>query len=217
MKSDPQTYHRNSLRLKSYDYSQSGGYFVTICTRNREWYFEQYPELRTIVEHGWKNIQNRYSNIELDEFIIMPNHLHGIIIIGDKSSVGATLAIAKNSDAKTKSVGATLAVAQHNRAGAFDNRAGASPAPTLGDIIGSFKSLCANNWLKFINKNNINAPAKIWQRNYYEHIIRNEKELERIRQYIINNSLQWEFDRENHLSDTYNISYKRYFRGIYDS
>ena len=219
MKYDRDKHHRRSTRLKQYDYSQAGAYFITICTRDRELYFEKYPCLKRIVECEWHNISKRFSNIELDEFVIMPNHLHGIII------VWATLAVAhnepinngntvddhnemvgfydknadiinENSDDRNKTgidnneniVGATLAVAHNEKGIGTDNkaihrnkRAGASPAPTVGDIIGSFKSLCANKWLQYIYDNNLNALGKFWQSNYYDHIIRNEKELERIR------------------------------------
>jgi REP element-mobilizing transposase RayT len=97
----------------------------------------------------------------------MPNHIHGIII------VGATLAVALN------------------------NRAGARPAPTVGEIVGTFKSLCVNDWLIYLKENKIDAIGKFWQRNYYEHIIRNENELNKIRGYIQNNPLKWSLDREN--------------------
>jgi REP element-mobilizing transposase RayT len=103
----------------------------------------------------------------------MPNHAHGIII------VGATLAVAP-----------TLVATQ-------DNGAGARPAPTIGDIVGMFKSLCVYDWLRYIKENRIDAIGKFWQRNYYEHIIRNEDRLNKIREYIINNPLKWSLDREN--------------------
>jgi len=76
-------------------------------------------------------------------------------------------------------------------------RATARVAPTLGNVIGSFKSRCTNEWLKYIEQNNIDEIGKFWQRNYYERIIRNEKELNKIRNYIINNSLRWYDDPEN--------------------
>lgn len=163
-------YHRRSIRLKNYDYSQNGAYFITICTKNREYYFQKYKPLNDIVENQWKNIPNRYPQVELDEHIIMPDHFHGIVVI----------------------VGATFTVARNNRAGAISNvmaRAGARPAPTIGEIVGSFKSLCVHEWLQYLTQNNINESGKIWQRNYYERIIRNEKELYNIRKYIKNNFL----------------------------
>jgi len=169
MKYNPDIHHRKSIRLKGYDYSQGGAYFIMICARNKELYFQQHPELKRILIRQWQEIPDRYANIRLDEFVIMPNHIHGIIIVG-----------------------ATLAVAQ-----AREKRAGARPAPTIGEIIGIFKSLCLHGWLKYIKENRIDAVGKFWQRNYYEHIIRNEDELNQIRKYIAENSLKWERDEEN--------------------
>jgi hypothetical protein len=118
MKYGPEINHRKSIRLKGYDYSQDGAYFLTICTRNKEFYFEAYSELKEILRRHWIKLPERFPYLILDEFIIMPNHIHGIIIVG-----------------------ATLAVAQINRAGARPaptvaqiNRAGARPAPTVGEI-----------------------------------------------------------------------------------
>ena len=167
MKYDPEINHRKSIRSKGYDYSQGGAYFLTICTRNKEFYFKAYSELKEILRRHWVKLPERFPYLILDEFIIMPNHIHGIIIVG-----------------------ATLAVAQ-------TNRAGARPAPTVGEIVGTFKSLCVNDWLTYLKENKINAVGKFWQRNYYEHIIRNEEELTKIRAYIQNNPLSWSLDREN--------------------
>ncbi len=169
MKYKPGFRHRRSIRLKEYDYLQPGAYFITICTRDGELYFEQYPELKQIINRQWQEMPDRYANIRLDEFVIMPNHIHGIIIVG-----------------------ATLVVAQ-----AREKRAGARSAPTIGEIIGIFKSLCLHDWLRYIKENRIDAVGKYWQRNYYEHIIRNEDELNKIRNYIQYNPLKWHLDREN--------------------
>ena len=180
MKYNPDIYHRKSIRLKGYDYSREGAYFITICTRNRELYFERYPRLKEITKKQWQKLTGRYSYLMLDEFIIMPNHIHGIII------VGATLAVDPQGGRKTR----PYEVAQKNRAGA-------RPAPTVGEITGKFKSLCVNDWLMYIKENKIEAVGKFWQRNYYEHIIRNEEELSKTREYIQNNPLKWSLDREN--------------------
>ena len=180
MKYNPEKHHRQSIRLEGYDYSQSGNHFITISTCNRELFFNTNSDLKEIVENEWKDISNRYSHVLVDEFVIMPNHIYGII------TVGATLAVARNK--------------RNERAGAQNGRnerAGARPAPTVGDVVGSFKSLCVKKWLQFINMHNLPEIVKIWQHNYYEHIIRNEKELNQIREYIINNPLKWEFDKEN--------------------
>ena len=93
MRYDSFKHHRRSIRLKGYDYSSPGAYYVTICTRNREIYLQEFPELHEIVERQWQDIPNRYPNVELDEYVIMPNHLHGIIIIKPHiETVGAGLA-----------------------------------------------------------------------------------------------------------------------------
>ena len=132
----PTIHNRRSIRLKGYDYSQSGAYFVTICTHNREMFFDQYPVLKNIVQDKWQNIPNRHSNIILDEFIVMPNHIHGIIIIIESVPfVGAGLAPAPNNDNN----GATARVA---------------PTPMAGETIGQYKSMCVAEWIKFIKQNN---------------------------------------------------------------
>ena len=176
MNSIPELPIRRSARLKDYDYSQAGGYFVTVCTHNKELYFQNYSELKDIVANEWINISERYSDIELDEFIVMPNHIHGIIIIQaaqtivpvnekntDAIPVGATLAVARQKQTNAqKRAGALdkMAGGGKKRLGAEKKRAGASPAPTIGDIIGSFKSLCVHRWLRYINENNIDATGK---------------------------------------------------------
>ena len=132
----------------------------------------------------WNEIPNTYPEIVIDEFIVMPNHVHGIICI-----VGAPL------------VGA---LPVEDRAGMVNNRAGTRPAPTtLGDVVGIFKSISTHQYAMNVHANKWPPfPGKLWQRNYYEHIIRNETEMERIRHYIINNPLQWEND-ENNLANYY--------------
>jgi REP element-mobilizing transposase RayT len=172
--------------LKGFDYSQSGAYFITICTKDRGLYFEKYRGL--IVRQRWEGLPQRFPDLTLDEFVIMPNHIHGILVVGAGRS--------------TKNVGATLAVAQNDGAGARPGAgarrgAGARPAPTIGEIVGIFKSLCIHNWLAYIKEKKIDAVGKFWQRNYYEHVIRNEDELNRIREYIQNNPLKWDLDKEN--------------------
>lgn len=181
--------HRRSIRLKGYDYSQSGAYFVTICTKSRELYFEKYRELQEIVKRQWEELPQRFLGLILGEFIIMPNHIHGILI------VGAGLAPALSGQSR-KNVGATLAVAQNDRARARPG-AGARPAPTVGEIVGTFKSLCIHDWLTYIKEKKIDVVGKFWQRNYYDHIIRNEDEMNKIREYMGNNPLKWSLDREN--------------------
>lgn len=184
---DPTKHHRRSIRLKGYDYSRAGVYFITTVVKNRECILSETHDgevilsaLGEIVNRCWNNIPMRFPSVKLDAFMIMPNHIHGILILTDN-------------------VGATLAVAQ-DRTAVNQDRARASLAPTrptLGNVIGAFKSLCTIAWLDHIKRNNLKLVGKFWQRNYYEHIVRNEMELNRIREYIASNPARWEFDREN--------------------
>src|SRR4030042_2664681 len=176
MKVNPRIYHRRSILLKGYDYSQSGAYFVTICTKGREIYFEKYRGLQEIVRQQWEELPQRFPDLALDEFIIMPNHIHGIFIVG----AGLAPALSYRATAR---VAPTFSVDR--------------PAPTVGEIVGTFKSLCIHDWLTYIKEKKIDAIWKFWQRNYYEHVIRNEDEMNKIREYIKNNPLKWSLDREN--------------------
>jgi len=180
MKYDPEIHHRRSIRLKGYNYSQAGTYFVTICTHNRECIFGtilddkmRLNDVGQMVQASWEQLPQRFP-IELDAYVVMPNHFHAIVII-----VGAPL------------VGAP------DRAGT--RRAGTRPAPTmLGDIIGAFKSITTNECIRGVREFNWpHFDKRLWQRNYYEHVIRNEEALNRIREYILNNPLRWMLDREN--------------------
>ncbi|HCE68289.1 MAG: hypothetical protein A2X82_18700 [Geobacteraceae bacterium GWC2_55_20] len=179
MKYDPDIHHRRSIRLKNYDNSLSGAYFVTLCTFDRGCYFDQFHELRNIVDSQWRRIPDRFPSVALDEYVIMPNHFHGIIMIhGRDTPRGYPL----------------CGYPDFEPSGKWEQ-------PSLGEIVGSFKSLCVNGWLKVIKEENINARGRFWQENYYEHVIRNEEEMDRIRQYIANNPLQWAFDRENRVQN----------------
>ena len=167
VKYDKETHHRRSIRLKDYNYSQVGAYFVTICTKDSECLFgdivekeNKLNEYGQIVVDCWGWLSNQYSYVDLDEWIIMPNHLHGIVVINDEC------------------------------------RGGSRTAPThkpLGRLIGAFKTVST----KQINQIRNTPGISVWQRNYYEHIIRNETELNSIREYVMCNPLKWDEDTEN--------------------
>ena len=204
MKYNAQIHHRRSIRLQGYDYTQAGAYFITICCHNRilrfgiiEDTFKDISDVQVtlngfgqIAYDNWMKLAERFPNVTLDVFQIMPNHMHGIIILND---VGATLAVAQQADIRAR---ATLAVTQH-----ADIRAGASPAPTIGDIVGAYKSLVANDCLNVFKKSIesgvtsvYETMGKLWQRNYHEHIIRNEESYQKIAEYIVNNPAKWRED-----------------------
>ena len=228
MKYDPKIHHRRSIRLKGYDYSQAGAYFITICTNDRKCLFGEIingemilNDCGKIANDEWEKLPQRFPNFELDVFQIMPNHMHGIVLLNE--SVGAGLAPAQN---EHNDIGATARVApaqnEHNNNKAtarvaptkneHNNKATARVAPTktVGDIVGAYKSLVANECLKIfklnwetvnragVNRAGVNpAPTmgKLWQRNYHEHIIRNEQSYQTISNYIINNPDNWASDK----------------------
>ena len=173
MKHNAKIHKRKSIRLKGYAYSSAGAYFVTVCNHNHLCLFGQIAEEKMLLNDAgkfankcWLKIPEHFTHVSLDEFIIMPNHIHGIIIIEDVN-VGA------------------------NNYSPLQINQFRSPFRTIGSIIRGFK-IGVTKWFR-ANTNVYN----VWQRNYYEHIIRNKKELNKIREYIINNPLKWHLDREN--------------------
>ncbi len=172
-------HHRHSMRLKEYDYTNEGGYFVTVVTQGRETLFGEVVneemilnEFGKIVENTWFDLIHHNLDIELDEFIVMPNHVHWIIIIEKDSELINTM---------PTSVGA-----------------GSEPAPTrkhqsLSEIVRQFKTFSARR----INQLRNTPGLRIWQRNFYDHIIRDEKDYENIANYIALNPLGWDQDKEN--------------------
>ncbi|MCQ4574443.1 MAG: hypothetical protein NOU37_04285 [Candidatus Brocadiales bacterium] len=173
-------HHRRSIRLKGYDYSRKGAYFVTICTQKKTCLFGDIEDrnmvlnaIGQIVENCWEEIPKHFDNVKLDVFVIMPNHLHGIIVLPNDQQL-------------------------HERRGT------ACRAPTiesygkpvvrsLPTIIRSLKSSVT----KYVNQLRRTPGSHVWQRNYYEHVIRNEDDLNEIREYVMNNPLKWELDEEN--------------------
>lgn len=163
-------YSRRSVRLKGYDYAQAGAYFVTICTTDRACLFGainagamDLNDAGRMVATIWSDLPARFPGIDIDVFVVMPNHLHGIVVLREDASVGAPL------------VGARL-----------------------GAIVGAFKSITTveygrgartHGWAGF--------RGRLWQRNYYEHVVRDEADLSRVRRYVEKNPLRWEFDDEN--------------------
>jgi len=180
---NPEIHHRQSIRLKGYEYNRTGAYFVTICTRNRGCLFGNISDGQVvlndagrIIERVWEDLPSRFPFIELDTLGVMPNHVHGIIAI-----VGAGLA-----PPKTR-------VRQAAPLQALPKKGAASSAPTLGDVVRAFKSISAIR----VNRHLSRSGQPLWQRNYYEHIIRTDDEQNRIRQYIRDNLMGWLEDREN--------------------
>ena len=174
-KYDPQIHHRCSTRLKNYDYASNGYYFITVCIHDKECLFGEIRrgtaccalnEYGNIVNDEWIKSGYKRNEIELDEFVIMPNHMHGVIIIND---LGTDLGTARR--APTEQFGLPV-------------------SGSLPTIVRAFKSAST----KRINELRNSSGQKLWQRNYYEHIIRDDKDLNRIRKYIKDNPVKWEED-----------------------
>lgn len=173
--------NRHSIRLQEYDYSSSGMYFITICTQDKLCLFGEVVngemilnDMGKLAYNEWLKTAQLRTNIELGEFIIMPNHIHGIIIINTPATVGADCVRPNNIDNTTGECNSPLRVSMQ----------------TLGSIIGGYKSTVTRQ----INNLNVVPKQKIWQRNYYEHIIRNEKSYNSITDYITTNPINWQSD-----------------------
>jgi REP element-mobilizing transposase RayT len=190
MKYDPEKHHRRSIRLKGYDYAEAGAYFVTVCTNGRacslgdveDGFVRLSPAGRTVLK-CWRRVPARFPNIQLDIFVVMPNHVHGIVVITCRGEAAADSC-------------------EH---GSTTSPAAASPLPyaprgtkpsSLAAIIQAFKASSS----RIINNAQGTPGAPVWQRSYYEHIIRSEKSLDAIRQYIERNPTNWPFDTENPLN-----------------
>jgi len=189
-------FHRRSIRLKDYDYSQPGAYFVTLVTRSRDCIFGEIQgegialsRAGQIVELVWKLIPN-YFPVRLNEWTVMPNHFHGIIVI-DGPSIGRGEADG-NVPRLLQSAPFPSASPQRPNDTAPNRPAGTVPG-SLGAIMQTFKSMTTYK----INALQKTPGGMVWQRNYYEHVIRSEVEWERIRLYIQVNPLRWAEDDEN--------------------
>ena len=174
---DPGKHNRGSIRLPRYDYTQPGAYFVTICVAGRQCIFGEIIDgvMRPnknglIVSEQWAGLPKHYPNALLDEFVVMPNHVHGIIHLIDDSrpSVGAGFQPAHASP-RTK------------------------PQHGLPEIIRGFKTYSSRG----INRLRGTTGEPVWQRNYYEHVVRNDKDMDAVRRYIVENPLEWAEDPEN--------------------
>jgi REP element-mobilizing transposase RayT len=188
-------YHnRRSIRLRGYDYSQPGAYFVTICIHDRKQRLfgnvvdgkMVFNEMGNIAKKYWMEIPHHFPNVQLDEFIIMPNHVHGIIIIRDydKNNVG-------------ENVGGHMVGVQNvelQKTTTTQNKYQHIIPRSIGSIIRGFK-------IGVTKMVRLQIPAMVvWQRNYFECIIRDQKSLYFIRKYIRENPLKWSTDSENHFS-----------------
>ena len=179
---DPDLHHRRSIRLPGYDYRSAGVYYVTLCVWGKLCLLGEISEgemmlstLGCVVDECWTAIPDHFPRVVLDEYVIMPNHMHGIIIIHDVATVGARHAVPL----------------QHTHQNPPESFGKPNPG-SLATIIRSFKSAAA----KRINHIRQTPGARFWQRNFYEHIIRDQERCDQIRSYILSNPANWAKDDE---------------------
>jgi REP element-mobilizing transposase RayT len=178
---NPDVHHRRSIRLQGYDYTQAGAYFVTICTGQKQCILGEVVDGAVVLSrYGrlavmcWEWLAQHYPYVELDAWVVMPNHLHGIIVISD----------AEDADGLSRGGSRTAPTTPDATAATAPKR------KTLGRLIGAFKTVST----KCVNQLYHSPGEVFWQRNYYEHIIRNTADLKRIREYILYNPMRWESD-----------------------
>ena len=189
MKYDPEIHHRRSVRLRGYDYARAAAYFVTVCVHEKEHLFGEVVEGEIVlneagrmVEAWWRAIPRRYATVQVDSFVVMPNHIHGIIRI----------------------VGADPRVRPSKGAHVGADKQGAHIGAPLHRVVQWFKTMTTNDYLRCVHK--LGWPplsGKLWQRNYYEHISRNQRELNVIREYIATNPVRWDMDPKNPTAKTF--------------
>jgi len=186
MKYNPAIHRRRSIRLRGYDYSRSGAYFIAICAQNRQCLFGNIAngdmrlnDAGKMIQIVWNELPEYYPGIEIDEFVIMPNHFHGIVVI-----VGAGPCACPKISAN-----------DHTEKG---QPQGIAPTTNLAlpDVVHRFKTMTTKRYADGVKQSAWPPfPGKLWQRNYWEHIIRNESELNHIREYIRSNHTKWDLDK----------------------
>ena len=248
MSYEPATHHRKSVRLQGYDYTQAGAYFVTVAAYGRMCCFGKLDgdviclsQAGKVAEGEWQRLERRFPGVVIDEFTIMPNHIHGIILLPDVAATkgsgeakvgglsriveakveggspimgagfegmspivgarfeGMSLIVGASFEGMSPIVGARQKNDSKPEVTLFASPLPDSPTPhgpragELGTIIGAYKSTTA----RLMNGINHTPRSHLWQRNYYEHIIRSNEDLDRIRVYIQDNPRRWSEDKEN--------------------
>jgi putative transposase len=226
MKYDPKEHHRRSIRLVDYDYAQSGAYFVTVCAEDHTCLFGDVvsAEMRLndagrMIQTAWDELPDHYPGVETDAFVVMPNHIHAIIVLSP-DPVGAApcgrplgpFAFPNDTDSHPGPVGAGPRACPNDTDSSPDHKGqprGVAPtegrrALSLADVVQRFKSLTTKRYADGVRQHGWRAfPGRLWQRNYFEHIIRNDYSLDQIRLYIMSNPASWALDRENPEAECY--------------
>lgn len=198
---------RKSIRLRGYDYTQRGAYYITICTEGRLHVFGRITDatvhlsaLGNVVEECWHAIPSHFPHVTIDAFIIMPNHVHGVVVIGDHAGARDPAPDAVTAPETDIPIAPdTTPTPDYDTIMVPSTPDDGSPARTrpriipgsLGAIVQGFKAGVTRQ----ARKRDIPVPSTIWQRNYYDHIVRNAVDHARIAKYIADNPVNWERDR----------------------
>jgi REP element-mobilizing transposase RayT len=193
---DPKQQHRRSIRAKRYDYATLGAYFVTVCTYQRRSLLGAIrsgivglSEIGCMVQKVWNELPSNYEGVETDAFVVMPNHIHGIVVLvgaGPRACPKPSVRVGADSHVRpdlAAHVGADSHVRPESTAGEGQAR---GPAPTVPMVVQRFKSFTTHL-----------HGGTLWQRNYFEHIVRGDRDLDHIREYIATNPVRWTLDSEN--------------------
>ena len=194
---NPRVNHRRSIRLKGYDYAQEGLYFITICCFENKHLFGRIEdgvvmlkEAGRVAERCWEEIPEHFRDVVLHEFVIMPNHVHGILeIVGAKNEEDGNGAGAKNEIIGGRAGAKIFSPVRVDIIGNRNSPLSQSPSRTIGSVVRGFK-IGVTKWMRQ-NTGVIN----VWHRNYYDIIIRNEQSYDNISNYIVNNPINWRDDR----------------------
>lgn len=196
---DPKIHHRRSVRLKGYDYSSVGAYFVTICVQDKLGLLGHITNSQIflddagkMIDHWWNEMKNKYPFITIDDYVIMPNHFHGIIHI-----VGADLCVCPDNDTNSAKDKQTEIV-QDSQPIKGEHTGSPLRRTAISNMVQWFKTMSTNEYIRHVKYNGWPAfSGRLWQRNYYEHIIHGDRGLRKIRKYIADNPRAWEADPLN--------------------
>ncbi|MHB8376854.1 MAG: transposase [Dehalococcoidia bacterium] len=188
---------RRSIRLAGYDYAQPGAYFVTVCTQARAPLLAEIVngELRMnaagkMIEHWWQRLPSKFDKVELDAFVVMPDHVHGIIVLLGDDHVGAAPCgrpLSANADDSDTTTATGYQMGGH--AGPPLPQRGGAP---LSRVVAWYKTMTTNDYIRNVRSSGwMPFDGRLWQRNYYEHIVRSEDALNRLRRYVEENPANW--------------------------
>ena len=219
---NPDMHHRHSIRKANFDYTQAGAYFVTVCTQHRHCVLDD-PVIAGICCDVWLALPGWFPTLGLDDFTIMPNHTHFVLwlVVKPVDGQGAMPVMGAPVSAplapQLQIYGYTNGVRPPNAGWVIPTPLTTKTRPHLGEVIGAWKSLVTTVYLDWIKRKDPTRCAKVWQRNYYEHIIRNDRALLAIRQYVRDNPKQWRDDPDNpanHLGLPYPGTVEDYIKDI---